>query len=174
MSKPISIASDRLRSFIERIEKLIEERHAIQGDIRDVFSEAKGVGYDIKTMRKVIALRAMDAVDRDEQEALLDTYLHALGMVDRIEERLAAGESARKVAAAVGASKSTVHRVSQKRANAENGTATETGELQPDERPAETPAPDGGVGTGTESLVATLQAIQDGLTIPPFLDRRRA
>ena len=74
------ISADRLRSFVERIEKLEEERKAIGGDIRDVYSEAKGVGYDVKTMRKVVSLRRMDAADREEQETLLDTYKHALGM----------------------------------------------------------------------------------------------
>jgi len=75
------ISAERLKSFIERVEKLEEERHAIGSDIRDVYSEAKGVGYDVKTMRKVVSLRKMDAADRAEQEALLDTYRHALGMV---------------------------------------------------------------------------------------------
>ena len=75
------ISADRLKSFIERIEKLEEERKAISGDIRDVYSEAKGVGYDVKAMRTVIALRKKDAADRDEQEQLLDVYKHALGMV---------------------------------------------------------------------------------------------
>ena len=74
------ISADRLKSFVERIEKLGEERHAIGGDIRDVYSEAKGVGYDVKTMRRIVSLRKMDAAERDEQEALLDTYKHALGM----------------------------------------------------------------------------------------------
>src|SRR6516164_1544199 len=74
------ISAERLKSFVERIEKLEEERHAIGGDIRDVYSEAKGVGYDIKTMRRLVSLRKMDAADRAEQEALLDTYKHALGM----------------------------------------------------------------------------------------------
>jgi uncharacterized protein (UPF0335 family) len=75
------ISAERLKSFVERIEKLEEERHAIGSDIRDVYSEAKGVGYDVKTMRKVVGLRKMDAADRAEQEALLDTYKHALGIV---------------------------------------------------------------------------------------------
>lgn len=75
------IDADRLKSFVERIEKLDEERKAISGDIRDVYSEAKGVGYDVKTIRKVVALRKMDAAERDEQEALLDTYCHALGVL---------------------------------------------------------------------------------------------
>ena len=79
-TKPGPISADRLKSFVERIEKLEEERKAIGGDIRDVYSEAKGVGYDIKTMRKIVSLRGMDAADRAEQEALLDTYKHALGM----------------------------------------------------------------------------------------------
>jgi uncharacterized protein (UPF0335 family) len=79
-TKPGPISADRLKSFVERIEKLEEERKAIGGDIRDVYSEAKGVGYDVKTMRKVVTLRRMDAADREEQETLLDTYKHALGM----------------------------------------------------------------------------------------------
>ena len=75
------ISADRLKSFVERIEKLEEERKAIGGDIRDVYSEAKGVGYDVKTMRKIISIRKVDAAERDEQEQLLDIYKHALGMV---------------------------------------------------------------------------------------------
>lgn len=75
------ISADRLKSFVERIEKLEEERKAIGGDIRDVYSEAKAVGYHTKTMRKIVQLRAMDAADRAEQETLLDTYRHALGML---------------------------------------------------------------------------------------------
>ena len=74
------VSAERLKSFVERIEKLEDERHAIGGDIRDVYSEAKGVGYDVKIMRRIVSLRKMDAADRDEQEALLDTYKHALGM----------------------------------------------------------------------------------------------
>ena len=74
------VSAERLKSFVERIEKLEEERHAIGGDIRDVYSEAKGVGYDIKTMRRLVSLRKLDAAERAEQETLLDTYKHALGM----------------------------------------------------------------------------------------------
>ena len=75
------ISADRLKSFVERIEKLEEERKAIGGDIKDVYSEAKGVGYDVKTMRKIVSLRSIDAADRAEQETLLDVYKHALGIV---------------------------------------------------------------------------------------------
>ena len=75
------VSAERLKSFVERIEKLEEERGAIGSDIKDVYSEAKGVGYDVKTMRKIISLRSMDAADRAEQETLLDVYKHALGMV---------------------------------------------------------------------------------------------
>lgn len=74
------ISADRLKSFMERIEKLDEERAAIAGDIRDIFSEAKDVGYDTKTMREMLRLRKMDAADRDEQETLRDVYAHALGV----------------------------------------------------------------------------------------------
>lgn len=74
------VSGDRIKSFVERVEKLLEERNAIQGDIRDVFSEAKGVGYDVKTMRKLIVIRAMDVAERAEAETLLDTYAHAIGI----------------------------------------------------------------------------------------------
>ncbi len=75
------ISADRLKSFIERIEKLEEERKAIGGDVKDVYSEAKGVGYDVATMRKIVAIRAKDTADVAEQETLLDVYKHALGML---------------------------------------------------------------------------------------------
>lgn len=74
------IAADRLRSFIERIEKLEEERAAIATDIREVYSEAKGTGFDVKTMRQVIKLRKLEPADRQEQEALLDIYARALNI----------------------------------------------------------------------------------------------
>jgi uncharacterized protein (UPF0335 family) len=74
------IAGERLKSFIERIERLEEEKKALSEDIKEVFAEAKGVGFDVKTMRQVLKLRRMDKDDLDEQEALLDTYLRALGM----------------------------------------------------------------------------------------------
>lgn len=72
------IAADRLRSLIERIERLEEEKKAIASDIRDIYAEAKGAGFDVKIMRAVIKLRKMNAADRDEQEFLLDTYKKAL------------------------------------------------------------------------------------------------
>lgn len=121
--KAPDVANGRLRSFIERIEKLIEERVAIQGDIKDVFSEAKGVGYDTKIIRKVIALRAMDPADRAEQETLIETYLHALEQIDRVEARVASGESIRKAAAAEGMPKSTaIRQVTQNQRNDGNGS----------------------------------------------------
>lgn len=72
------IAVDRLRSLIERIERLEEEKKGIQGDICDIFAEAKAVGFDVKAMRAVLKLRKMNAADRDEQELILDTYRKAL------------------------------------------------------------------------------------------------
>ena len=74
------VAADQLRQFIERIERLEEEKAALTADIREVFSEAKGQGFDTKIMRQVIRLRKMDTADFQEQEALLDLYKHALGM----------------------------------------------------------------------------------------------
>lgn len=72
------VVVDRLRSLIERVERLEEEKKGIQGDIRDVFAEAKSAGFDAKAMRAVIKLRKMNAADRDEQELILDTYRRAL------------------------------------------------------------------------------------------------
>jgi len=80
-NRPGGMNVGRLQSFVARLEKLEEERQAIGGDIKDVYSEAKSVGYDVKTMRKIVQLRKMDAADRAEQETLLDVYKHALGMV---------------------------------------------------------------------------------------------
>ncbi|MBL8673935.1 MAG: DUF2312 domain-containing protein [Rhodospirillales bacterium] len=80
-TKPATIAADRLKSFVERIEKLEEEKKAIGGDVRDVYSEAKGAGFDVKTMRQVVRLRKLDSAERDEQETMLDLYKQALGMV---------------------------------------------------------------------------------------------
>ena len=70
----------RLRSFIERVERLEEEKKVLAEDIKEIYAEAKGQGFDVKTMRKIIALRRKDPDDRAEEDALLDTYLSALGM----------------------------------------------------------------------------------------------
>ncbi|MGA7327235.1 MAG: DUF2312 domain-containing protein [Rhodomicrobium sp.] len=75
-------AKDQLRSFIERIERLEEEKAALAGDIRDLFAQAKSSGFDTKALRTVIRLRKQDANERRDQEAVLATYMHALGMLD--------------------------------------------------------------------------------------------
>ncbi|MBS4773405.1 MAG: DUF2312 domain-containing protein [Proteobacteria bacterium] len=72
------IAADRLRSLVERIERLNEEKAALESDIRDIFAEAKSAGFDVKIIREVIRLRKMNAADRDEQESLLEIYRKAL------------------------------------------------------------------------------------------------
>ncbi len=77
---PIQKKDDKLRSFIERIERLSEEKNNINFDIKEVFSEAKSMGYDPTIMRKILALRKMDIDERLEQEALLNTYRNALGI----------------------------------------------------------------------------------------------
>lgn len=73
------VAAERLRSFIERVERLEEEKKALGSDIKDVYAEAKGEGYETKVLRQVVRLRKMDKADRQEQEALLELYLSALG-----------------------------------------------------------------------------------------------
>lgn len=72
---------DQLKSIIERVERLEEEKKTISDDIRDVYAEAKGNGYDVKALRMVVRLRKMDADERAEQDAILDTYKVALGML---------------------------------------------------------------------------------------------
>lgn len=74
-------ASGQLRAFIERIERLEEEKSALAADIKEVYAEAKGTGFDTKILRKVIQIRKKDVHERQEEEAVLTTYLHALGMI---------------------------------------------------------------------------------------------
>jgi len=73
-------AKEHLKSFIERVERLEEEKAALAADIREVYSEAKGQGFDTKIMRQVVRLRKLDTADRQEQDAILDLYMSALGM----------------------------------------------------------------------------------------------
>ena len=74
------VAGDRLRTIIERIERLEEEKKALSEDIREIYSEAKGAGFDVKVIRQLVRLRKMDATDRSEMEQVLDVYKRALGM----------------------------------------------------------------------------------------------
>ncbi len=78
MTQAGGVAGDHLRSFIERIERLEIEKKAIADDMKEVYAEAKSVGFDTKVMRKVVAIRKMDSQDRQELEALLDVYMHAI------------------------------------------------------------------------------------------------
>lgn len=77
---PASFAKDQLRSILERIERLEEEKQALADDIKEVYAEAKGNGFDSQILRAIVRLRKMDAAERQEREALQDLYLHALGM----------------------------------------------------------------------------------------------
>jgi uncharacterized protein (UPF0335 family) len=81
MSDPTRIARDQLKSIVERIERLEEEKAALSEDIKEVYAEAKANGYDTKILRTVIRLRKQDSAERQEQDALLDLYLAALGMM---------------------------------------------------------------------------------------------
>ncbi len=86
------IAGERLRSFIERIERLEEEKRTLAADIKEVYAEAKGTGFDTKIMRQIIRIRKMDKDDLDEQETLLDIYKRALGMLPEGETASAAAQ----------------------------------------------------------------------------------
>jgi uncharacterized protein (UPF0335 family) len=74
------VAGEQLKSFIERIERLEEEKRALSGDIKEVYAEAKGTGFEPKVMRQIIKIRKMDKEELDEEESLLDLYKRALGM----------------------------------------------------------------------------------------------
>uniref|UniRef100_UPI003BAD7387 DUF2312 domain-containing protein n=1 Tax=Stappia sp. TaxID=1870903 RepID=UPI003BAD7387 len=81
MSDAGGIAADQLRAFIERIERLEEEKKVIGDDIKEVYAEAKGTGFDAKILRKVISLRKKQPQEREAEEAILDLYMQALGMI---------------------------------------------------------------------------------------------
>ncbi len=74
------IAADRLRSIIERVERLEEERKALAGDVKNIYAEAKGAGFDVKVLRRVISLRKVEARERAETDELMTLYMHAIGM----------------------------------------------------------------------------------------------
>lgn len=81
-SEPAKVlAADQLRSIIERVERLEEEKKALSDDVRDVYSEAKGAGYDVRALRTIVRLRKQEPTERQEHEAILETYMHALGMI---------------------------------------------------------------------------------------------
>ena len=86
MAEVGGIAAGQLRSIIERIERLEEEKAGLAADIREIYAEAKGTGFEPKIIRQVIKLRKMERADRQEQEALLDLYMHAVEAVDAAAE----------------------------------------------------------------------------------------
>lgn len=113
----------KLKSLVERAEKIIEERKAVSGDLKDIFTEAKSAGYDVPTMRVMIKERDMDAADRAERDALMDAYRHALDMV---AASVTNGDmSLREAAKQSGFSKSAIHRVSHQQRDAVSGTVPE-------------------------------------------------
>jgi uncharacterized protein (UPF0335 family) len=86
-----SVAQDQIRAFIERIERMEEEKQAIADDIKEIYAEAKGNGFDTKVLRQVVRIRKQDRTERLEQEALLDLYLTALGMQNAPRDEDASG-----------------------------------------------------------------------------------
>ncbi|MHC2241514.1 uncharacterized protein (UPF0335 family) [Bradyrhizobium elkanii] len=80
-TRATTIAKDQLKSIIERVERLTEEKKTISDDIRDVFAEAKGNGFDVKALRAIIRIRQQDPIDREADEAILEAYMQALGML---------------------------------------------------------------------------------------------
>ena len=84
-------AQKQLRQLVEQIERLEEEKKALAGDIRDKYLEAKAVGFDVKALRKIVSLRKKSQTDRQEEEAILAVYMHALGMIDEGMPQVANG-----------------------------------------------------------------------------------
>lgn len=82
MSEINTSTRNQLKSFIERVERLEEEKAALAGDIKEVYAEAKSSGFDVKALRTIVRMRRQDDTERKEQEAVLETYLHALGMLE--------------------------------------------------------------------------------------------
>jgi uncharacterized protein (UPF0335 family) len=78
--KPTNVAGERLRSIVDRIERLEEERKALGSDIKDIYSEAKSAGFDVKVLRQLIRIRKQEPAEIEEQETLLDVYRRAIGM----------------------------------------------------------------------------------------------
>jgi uncharacterized protein (UPF0335 family) len=76
-----SVAADKLRAFVERIERVEEEIKGLNGDKRDIYAEAKGNGFDTKAIKKIVAIRRKDHAERQEEDAILETYMTALGMI---------------------------------------------------------------------------------------------
>ena len=96
-----NLARDHLRAFIERIERLEEEKATLMEDIREIYAEAKGTGFDPKIMRQVVRIRKIEPDQRQEQEYVLDTYLSALGMLEQSgEEKVRSPEAAEHLGAA--------------------------------------------------------------------------
>ena len=89
MVKFAGIATDQLRSIVERVEKLTEEKQAIASVIREVYAEAKGNGFDVKALRQIIKMRSMEVGERQEQEMLLETYARALGLLPEMSDEAA-------------------------------------------------------------------------------------
>jgi uncharacterized protein (UPF0335 family) len=89
MSGPGGVAADQLRALIERIEHVEEEIKALNEGKKEIYSEAKGEGYDVRIIKEVIRIRKQDAKDRDEKESLIDLYLHALGSASAVESKAA-------------------------------------------------------------------------------------
>ena len=88
-----------LRQYIEQIERLEEEKKALAGGVRDKYLEAKAVGFDVKAMRKIVQLRKMNQTEREEEEGLLEVYMHALGMIPETADVDASGDAQTLVAA---------------------------------------------------------------------------
>lgn len=76
-----SVAADQLRAFVERIERVEEEIKGLNGDKRDIYAEAKSCGFDTKAIKKIVAIRRKDVAERQEEDAILETYMQALGMI---------------------------------------------------------------------------------------------
>lgn len=163
------MSDNRLKSLADRIERLMDERDAIQSDIRDIYAEAKSAGYVPKVLRKAITRKRMDPDKRSEEDTILDLYEDALSPSMRRAVQMAkAGATSREIETETGIDHVTVARSVSLNKFSETADAAPQGDSTPlappaDEVPASTamPVPQGGEGTGTHS--------DDDLSIPPHL-----
>lgn len=176
------IAADRLKKFVERIERLREEKKAIGSDERDVFSEAKGVGFDTKAMREVLKRRAMEPSSYAEWSLLVDTYEHALGSRGEAARIVSGGGTYDEAASKTGLSRATVARTVASIKNLKNETEGVTSiggdaghRSEPSGPAAQAVNPDPPsalMGHVIDGQGAQSGNHSDDLAIPKFLDRR--
>lgn len=176
MTVPTFDSKAELKAFIERVERLEAEKKAISDDIRDIYAEAKARGFDAKALRKIVQLRKLDADERREQEAILDTYMHALGMAEAPERptQRTAFQAGEPEQIGVAADRALRHNSRVLHGKATNTLARNTAAAPADPPKEEEPHAVNARPSGHQGGAALVAASSsdDDLDIPACLDRR--